>query len=137
MATLIDLVAYLEALPTQLEPTSEDMFYAGDQQKRRIKTRTEQGIGVDGGMFRPYAARSKKDGPVTLSLTGEMMDSIVVDSDDNTAHIYFGNEEQADKARYQNDGTRRVPQRFFFGISLDDRDELISDIRESIFRRIN
>ena len=136
MATLTDLSEWLAELPAKLQPDVDDMFYAGDQQRERIRNRTEQGVGVDGQVFAPYAPRTKKGPPVNLRETGNMLDSIVVDSDDSMAHLFMGNDDAEKKAIWNQFGTEHSPGRPFMGVSLQERDELLGDIRERIFSRL-
>jgi hypothetical protein len=136
VGTLVDLSQWLDALPGQLEPTTDEMFALGDGQRERIKERTSQGIGVELDIFAPYAKSTKKEPPVNLTETGDMMSSIVVDSDDNSTRVYFGNDDAEEKAVWQNEGTKTIPQRFFFGVSENDRNELVKELRTSMTARL-
>jgi phage gpG-like protein len=66
-----------------------------------------------------------------------MLDSMTVSSNDNEARIFFGDPAQEVKAVMHQEGTKHLPARPFFGVSLGDREEIVSDIRQSLFRRIN
>jgi hypothetical protein len=137
MATLIDLSTYLNDLSGKIEPHQSDLQLAVTNQVARIKTRTAQGIGVDLQIFAPYAASTKKAAPVNLKATGQMLDAIVTEATDSSARIFFDDSVQAEKASYHNEGTRHLPQRKFFGISLQDRESIVGDIRSALFRRVN
>jgi hypothetical protein len=137
MAQLVDLAAWLDTLPGQLEAQQAELQAAAQAQVDRIKTRTATGISVDLQIFPPYSPATRKNPPVNLRETGEMVDSIVAVSTNDEAHIRFENSDAETKARYHNEGTRSIPQRYFFGVSLQDREEIIADIRAALFRRIN
>jgi len=66
-----------------------------------------------------------------------MLDAITVESENTTAHIFFNDQKQAEIAGFHNEGTKYIPQRHFFGVSLDDREKIVEDIRGAIFRRVN
>jgi len=137
MATLTDLSQWLEKLPVELQPNGSDLWRVAANQVQRIKDRTGQGIAVDGTSFSPYAKRTRKEPPVNLFETGAMLGSMTVEANDNEAHIFFADPLQAAKAGYSNDGTPKIPQRHFFGVSLQDRDAIESEIRELVFQRVN
>jgi hypothetical protein len=137
MATLVDLSNWLQTLPDELEVRQEELQAAADGQVKRIEQRTAQGVGYDLQIFAPYAPATKKDAPVNLHNSGDMLDSITVHANRDEAHIFFADPKQEQKAIWQQDGTSRIPARPFFGVGLQDRDEIMGDIRQSLFRRVN
>lgn len=139
MVTLIDLEKFLSDLPNKLEPKQQDLQAAGQAQRDRIKERTAKGIGVEGQIFSQYKQTKyqHKSPPVNLRETGNMLDAIDVESTDSESHIFFGNTEQRTIAEFHNSGTKNLPQRHFFGVSLADRDEIVGDIKVAVFKRIN
>jgi phage gpG-like protein len=137
MAQLVDLAQWLEALPGQLMPERNDLQEVAEAQRDRIKRRTAMGISVDLQVFPPYAPATKKDPPVNLSKTGAMLDGIAVASTEAEAHIWFADGAAAEKAGYHNRGTNRIPQRYFFGVSLADREAISAAMRKALFRRLN
>jgi phage gpG-like protein len=137
MATLADFSSWLEKLPTWIDIQQSELQAAADGQVARIKERTSQGVAVDLGLFPLYASSTKKLDPPNLSDTGAMLGSITTYADENEAHVFFGDVEQERIAEFHNYGTSKMPQRYFFGVSLQDRDEIMGDFRQSIFRRVN
>lgn len=135
MATLVDLSDWLNNL--KIDPQQDDLQRAAENQVARIKERTAQAVAVDLQIFAPYSPATDKKPPVNLRETGEMLDSITVESNNTTAHIFFNDPVQAQKASFHNTGTKHLPQRFFFGVSLQDREEIVGDIRAAVFRRLN
>jgi len=136
MAQLVDLSQWLESLPDKLQPTQGELAMAATKQIERIKSRTSTGIGVDGQPFADYAPATKKSPPVDLFKSGQMLGSITQESTDTEAHIFFADPDGEQKARYHKSGTSKMPKRDFFGVSLADREEIVSDIREQIFNRV-
>jgi hypothetical protein len=137
LSTLLDLYQWLDVLPGQIEPTSDDFYQVADDQRERIQSRTAQGIGVENDIFAPYAERTHKAPPVNLRKTGDMMDSIAVMSDQNSGRIFFASSEAEDKARYNNEGTDKLPQRFFFGVSENDRNTIVQSVRQRLVGRLS
>jgi len=137
MATLADFSQWLESLPATMQPTAAELYQVANKQVERIKNRTAQGISSDGTPFAPYSKNTKKSPPVNLFDTGDMLGNIQVLADEREAVIFFSDSRQAEKAGYHNSGTSRMPQRHFFGVSLQDRDEIMSDIRSAVFMRVN
>ncbi|HXS93181.1 MAG TPA: hypothetical protein VN736_01180 [Candidatus Limnocylindrales bacterium] len=137
MSNLVDLAKWLNELPVQLEPQRSELYHAATGQQERILARTVSGISVDLQPFAPYSPATGKNPPVNLTESGDMLASMTVIADNDEAHVLFADEEQAQIARYHNEGTDRLPQRFFFGVSLQDREDIIADIRAGLFRRVN
>ena len=137
MPTLVDLSKYLSNLADNLQPQQRELQTAADNQVKRINDRTDQGISVDLQVFAPYARRTHKTSPVTLRSTGEMLSDVRVEADNDKATISFQSPAQAQKATYHNQGTKHLPQRFFFGASLQDREEIVADVRGGLFQRVN
>lgn len=137
MATLVDLSNWLSTLPDALQVQERELQAAADGQVQRIKNRTAQGIGFDLQVFAPYAPATKKAPPVNLNETGRMLDSITTYADTNEAHIFFSDLTDEQKAIWQQQGTSKIPARPFFGVGLADHEEIVGDIREAMFKRIN
>jgi phage gpG-like protein len=137
MATIFDLSNWLSDLSGRIQPQRTDLQIAAENQARRIKDRTANGVSVELQIFTPYSKATNKPSPVNLKQTGDMLAAITVESDDDTARIYFNDPKQATIAGFHNSGTKYIPQRHFFGVSLNDREEIVGDLRRELFRRIN
>lgn len=137
MSTLVDLSNFLQSLPKALEVRQAELQAAADGQRARIQQRTAQGIGYNLQIFPPYAEATKKADPVNLRQTGDMLNSITTYADDDAGHVFFGDPKQEQIATFHNEGTKHLPARPFFGVSNQDRQTIIEDIRAALFRRIN
>lgn len=137
MPTLLDLSQWLSTLPDALQVQERELQAAADGQVSRIKSRTDQGISFDLQVFAPYAQATKKDPPVNLRQSGQMMDSITVYASDNEAYIFFGDPRSEQLAQWQQNGTAKIPARPFMGVGLQDQNEIYGDIRQALFKRIN
>jgi phage gpG-like protein len=136
-STLVDLSNWLQQLPGELEPQASELQQAAENQRARILDRTSRGLGYDLQIFTGYNRHTGKTGVVNLRDTGAMLDSITVEANDDQARIFFDDPEQAKKAEFHNEGNRKIPQRPFFGASLSDREEIVSDVRQALFSRVN
>jgi hypothetical protein len=137
MATLIDLSQWLNHTADHLQPEAAELEQAAEHQKQRILDRTAQGVGVDLQAFPGYQIKSKENPPVELRRTGAMLDSITVEANSDQARIFFADSKQAEIASYHNTGTRKMQERHFFGASLSDHEEIVSDVRSALFKRVN
>jgi phage gpG-like protein len=137
MASLVDLSQWLSELSSRIQPQRTELQIAAENQASRIKSRTQLGVSVDLQVFTAYSKATNKPSPVNLKQTGDMLSSISVDANDDQARIYFDDPKQASIAGFHNSGTKKIPQRYFFGASLNDREEIVKDIRAALFRRIN
>ena len=136
MATIVGLLNWLNNLPHQIEPLPSDFQAAAEEQRERIKERTEAGMGVEGNIFPPYAKATQKSPPVNLEETGDMMGSIMVAADYDGARIFFSSSEAEQKARYHNEGTKHMPQRKFFGVSYDDQYKIGGTVFKRLMTRL-
>ena len=132
MGTLADLSQYLRDLSGHLEPRRDDLQAALEHQVTRIKNRTAQGISVEGSPFPPA-----KTGGNALHKSGAMLDAITVESIDTEGRMFFADAEQEKKAAINNTGSKYVPQRHFFGVSDQDKEQIVADIKTSVMKRVN
>ena len=123
--TLADLSNWLESLPTKMEPTTQELKTAADNQAKRIKDRTRSGVSVEGGVFQP-----DKDGSTPLIKSGAMLENITSEAQNTEAKIYFPDPLQKVKATVNNQ------KRHFFGVSLQDKTDIISELQGSVTKRI-
>ena len=94
----------------------------------------------DGGRFRPYSKRTKKDRAkrgrqisfVDLTDTGRMFRSLTNKVTRNKASLFFRRQEENKKAFFHDTGHGKMPQRPFFAIGRRDEDK----IRKIFFRAI-
>jgi len=136
-----------------IELTEQDMRDVGDFLVRRIRTRTESGISVEGSGFRPYSpeyAAQKRaalgHSRVDLTVSGRMLNDMQVTSTTkNTATISFISQGggasggtfiqrsaslgAADKAGFNND------TRHFFDASDEDEELIVQLLDERLTER--
>lgn len=137
-----------------IELTEDDMRDVGDLLVRRIRTRTEAGIDVNGAGFRAYSpgyAAAKKaalgHGRVDLTVSGRMLNDMQVTSVTNkTASITFISQGggasggtfiqrsasmgAADKALFNNDS------RHFFDASEEDEQAIVEALDKALTERL-
>jgi hypothetical protein len=119
-------------------PTQEAMLFAGYRQITRIRTRTEQGIDVNGAPFADYSSKYKKvrlkrgrnTSPVDLTMSGRLMTSMQVEvrGKDQFA-ITVLDAEAAAYGRAHNEGLGHMPRRRFF----DTSDQELMAVRDDVF----
>jgi phage gpG-like protein len=134
--------------------TDADMREAGDMLLRRIRTRTENGLDVNGAAFAPYsdgyaALKSAELGHsrVDLTVSGRMLNDMQVTATTNrTATISFVSQGggssggtfiqrsrslgAADKAVFNN------PKREFFAASDEDEQAIADGLEKLLMRRL-
>lgn len=138
--------------------TESDMRDVGDFHVRRMRTRTESGVDVDGAAFVPYSAsyaiqkrKALGHGLVDLTVSGRMLNDMQVtsvESTDTSRTVVIGFISRgggmsggtfiqrsrslgaADKAIYNN------PRREFFGASKADEDAIGSALERVIAERL-
>jgi len=108
--------------------TSDLASAAGAFALDRILERTLSGKDVDDMAFAPYSSEyaRKKDGRVDLYDSGDMLRSLKYQADSPTEATITCSSEIAE---YHEDGTTKMPQRQFMGLSEKD----VGDMMEEIF----
>lgn len=135
----------------RIEPMWKAFQKAVETEKEVIRSRTLQGIDVNGDGFKPYspknpgrnwaAVRKRNNRPtgyVDLNFTGTMLKAMKVsfkrDGFKFLATIYFSDRKQSKKAQGHNSGqlgpTKFEPRKFF-GLSQAQRETIMSKIRNA------
>jgi phage gpG-like protein len=142
--------------PLKVELTEADMREAGALLVRRIRTRTENGVDVNGAAFRDYSAGYAEQkraalghARVDLTVSGQMLNDMQVTSaTNNTATISFTSQGYgaaaggtfiqrsramgaANKAAFNN------PSREFFGASEEDEQAIVDGLEKLLTARLN
>jgi len=99
-----------------------------------IKSRTARGVDPSGDRFAPYApgtveSRTRRQRPtkhVDLNDTGRMLAAVTFDATPRRVRVFFADATQAEKGFYLDSGTKRMPERPFFRLGLDDVNEIMS-----------
>lgn len=101
-----------------------DFAGIGEYVNTSIKLRTAEGEDVHGNDFadysegyRAYKSKTHVLDIVNLQFDNDMLGAMLSDSDNESATIYFADEVNRTKAMAHNNGTTRLPQREFFGVS--------------------
>lgn len=135
--------------------TEHDLRDVGDLLVRRIRTRTESGVDVQGSAFRDYSpgyAKQKRDAlghaRVDLTVSGRMLNDMqVTEATTRSATISFISQGggaaggtfiqrsralgAADKAAYND------PTRHFFGVSAEDEAEITAALDHALQARLD
>jgi len=140
-ANTIDVSNYIKkvtkTIPRDIQKGLAQASLFGIQQ---ITEKTQKGQMPDGGRFRPYSKRTKKDRAkrgrqisfVDLTDTGRMFRSLTNKVTRNKATLFFRRQEENKKAFFHDVGHGKMPQRPFFAIGRRDEDK----IRKIFFRAI-
>ena len=107
---------------------------------QQITDKTQKGQMPDGGRFRPYSKRTRKDRAergrqisfVDLTDSGRMFRSLTFKATRNKSTLFFRRQEENKKAFFHDTGHGKMPQRPFFAIGRKDEDK----IRSIFFRAI-
>lgn len=111
-----------------------------------ILDRTANGIGVDGSEFQEYSDSYKQykaerlgvsPDVVDLYDSGNMMGSLVVESDNVSATLFFADRVNNDKAATHNEGLDGMPKREFFGLSNDEQGFIAGMMRNDMSKFLN
>jgi phage gpG-like protein len=105
---------------------------------QQITDKTQKGQMPDGGRFRPYSKRTRKDRAergrqisfVDLTDSGRMFRSLTFKATRNKSTLFFRRQEENKKAFFHDTGHGKMPQRPFFAIGRRDEDKI-----RSIFNR--
>lgn len=135
----------------RMEPMWKAFQKAVETEKEVIRSRTQQGVDVNGETFEPYspknpgrnwAAVRKRKGfqtsRVDLSFSGDMFKALKVsfrrDGFKFLATVFFNERKQSQKAKGHHTGqlgpTKFEPRKFF-GFSKAQQDKIISKIRDA------
>lgn len=103
----------------------------GEDILRRIRTRTQSGIDVNGNLFAGYAKTYDKVGTVNLRLSGNMIsDLVILSHGPGFIRIGFEDQESNDKAAWNQSprGTKRLSAaRQFVGINQADLNSILEN----------
>jgi hypothetical protein len=145
MATVAEAPGELNALADALDShriiTDADRMYGGQLIRSRILDRTSQGVDAEGQGFAAYSAsyakrKAKAGGRVDqVDLYGfehhpHMLNAMLARPTEAGFEVGFYGEE-AERARWNNEGGRG-PERRFFAATEQDR----ADVKEAIGRRV-
>lgn len=137
----IDVSNYLKKItmqmPSNIQKGLAQASLFGIQQ---ITEKTQKGQMPDGGKFRPYSKRTKKDRAergrqisfVDLTDTGRMFRSLTSKITKSKGTLFFRRQEENKKAFFHDKGIGKMPQRPFFAIGRRDEDK----IRKIFFKAI-
>ncbi|OQY25965.1 MAG: hypothetical protein B6244_14505 [Candidatus Cloacimonetes bacterium 4572_55] len=98
---------------------------AGEFVADRIVKRTLKGIDVNDNDFAPYSINTPKTGTPNLRDTGAMLNSISFISNGSTGAVI---ECESPIAQYHQDGTSKMPQREFMGLTSADEVDLVNEV---------
>ena len=138
-ANTIDVSNYIKkitkTIPRDIQKGLAQASLFGIQQ---ITDKTQKGKMPDGGRFRPYSKRTRKDRAergrqisfVELTDSGRMFRSLTVKATRNKSTLFFRRQEENKKAFFHDTGHGKMPQRPFFAIGRRDEDKI-----RSIFNR--
>jgi hypothetical protein len=147
MATFAQAPADLDALAAAINSrsivTAADRMFGAQFIRSRILDRTAQGVDFEGSAFEGYSAsyakQKRKAGGRTdqVDLYGflqhpHMLNAMLGRVTEPGFQVGFYNDEEADRARWNNEGMGRLPVRHFFDATEQDR----TDVREAIGARI-
>lgn len=131
----IDVSNYLKKItlqmPSNIQKGLAQASLFGIQQ---ITDKTQKGQMPDGGRFRPYSKRTKKDRAergrqisfVDLTDTGRMFRSLTSKITKSKGTLFFRRQEENKKAFFHDTGHGKMPQRPFFAIGRRDEDKIRS-----------
>jgi len=106
---------------------------AGSFAAGRVVERTLAGKDVNDSIFTPYAAGTRKFGTPNLYETGEMLGSVGYSpAGSSGADVSCDSE----IAKYHQDGTSRMPQRKFIGLSDNDKLDLFDEVFNNPLKEI-
>lgn len=102
------------------------LYQMGQEQADRIKARVAMGIDVDGNRIKPSQRAIKDRGQTLMGKTGLMLGALrVVQVTAQKAVVAFGIPAENLKAFWHQYGTSRMPRRKFFGLSKDDKKNIV------------
>jgi phage gpG-like protein len=134
-ANTIDVSNYIKKVAKQMPGNiQKGLAQASLFGIQQITDKTQKGQMPDGGKFRPYSKRTKKDRAkrgrqisfVDLTDTGRMFRSLTNKVTKNKATLFFRRQEENKKAFFHDRGIGKMPQRPFFAIGRKDEDKIRS-----------
>jgi phage gpG-like protein len=137
----IDVSNYLKKITLQMPSNiQKGLAQASAFGIQQVTEKTQKGQMPDGGRFRPYSKRAKKDRAkrgrqisfVDLTDTGRMFRSLTSKITKSKGILFFRRQEENKKAFFHDKGIGRLPQRPFFAIGRKDEDK----IRKIFFKAI-
>ena len=140
-ANTIDVSNYIKKVAKQMPGNiQKGLAQASAFGIQQITEKTQKGQMPDGGRFRPYSKRTKKDRAkrgrqisfVDLTDSGRMFRSLTNKVTRNKATLFFRRQEENKKAFFHDTGHGKMPQRPFFAIGRRDEDK----IRDIFFKVI-
>ena len=140
-ANTIDVSNYIKKVARQMPSNiQKGLAQASAFGIQQITEKTQKGKMPDGGRFRPYSKRTKKDRAkrgrqisfVDLTDSGRMFRSLTSKITRSKGTLFFRRQEENKKAYFHDTGHGKMPQRPFFAIGRKDEDK----IRSIFFRAI-
>ena len=140
-ANTIEVSNYIKSLQKKIPVNiKKGLAQASAFGVQQITEKTQKGQMPDGGRFRPYSKRTKKDRAkrgrqisfVDLTDTGRMFRSLTFKVSKSKGTLFFRRQEENKKAFFHDTGHGKMPQRPFFAIGRKDEDK----IRKIFFRAI-
>jgi phage gpG-like protein len=140
-ANTIDVSNYIKkitkTIPRDIQKGLAQASLFGIQQ---ITDKTQKGQMPDGGRFRPYSKRTRKDRAergrqisfVDLTDSGRMFRSLTFKATRNKSTLFFRRQEENKKAFFHDTGHGKMPQRPFFAIGRRDEDKIRSIFNKAI-----
>lgn len=134
-ANTIDVSNYIKKVAKQMPGNiQKGLAQASLFGIQQITDKTQKGQMPDGGKFRPYSKRTKKDRAkrgrqisfVDLTDTGRMFRSLTSKITKSKGILFFRRQEENKKAFFHDKGIGRLPQRPFFAIGRKDEDKIRS-----------
>lgn len=109
---------------------------------QEIIARTHRGVDMHRKSFKPYAETTKESrtkygaqvSRVDLTMTGNMLASMTHNVKGNTVTILFRASDENAKAHGHYFGTKRLPQRKFFGINTKMKKAIVNIIENRVAR---
>jgi len=138
-ANTIEVTNYIKRIAMQMPSNiQKGLAQASAFGNQQITEKTQKGQMPDGGRFRPYSKRTRKDRAergrqisfVDLTDSGRMFRSLTFKATRNKATLFFRRQEENKKAFFHDTGHGKMPQRPFFAIGRRDEDKI-----RSIFNR--
>ena len=140
-ANTIDVSNYLKRIAMQMPSNiQKGLAQASAFGVQQVTEKTQKGQMPDGGRFRPYSKRTRKDRAergrqisfVDLTDSGRMFRSLTFKVTRSKGTLFFRRQEENKKAFFHDTGHGKMPQRPFFAIGRKDEDK----IRSIFFRAI-
>jgi len=119
------------------------IYKSANQVKNKIVKRTRSGVDSNGTPFEPYSKgyksyrrkHNRKSSPVTLTYTGNMLNSAIASRSGSRTKIHLPQASENKKAGWHHFGKGNNPVRRFFELSEQNIDFLMNSIVNAFKRR--